>query len=174
MQAMTTITGNLHAMAKELDVAHKKADKLKEKGGKAAAGKVATAASEVENAQSQWDSQAPYIFERLQEVDETRCDNLRKVLTQYQTHVIESESATSNSAEDCLNALLNLQIADEIKTFATKVTSRRHSTEPRKSRTEPTPPPHAPSSSLAPTPSIPHHDDGSSQRSSSCKLTTYI
>ncbi|KAK5008823.1 hypothetical protein LTR60_005347, partial [Cryomyces antarcticus] len=58
MQAMSTIQGNLAAMAREIDGAQKKADKLKEKGAKAAAGKVANATSDVDNARSQWASQA--------------------------------------------------------------------------------------------------------------------
>jgi hypothetical protein len=183
MQAMATITGNLQSIARDVENAQKKADKLKEKGGKAAAGKVATAASEVENAQGQWDSQAPYVFERLQAVDEARIDHLRNVLTQYQTHVIESSSTVSTTAEACLNALLNVQTADEIKTFALKSTSTLPASTAAKRRMSradiQTPGPSAadPSSSLSPTtslatpvPPMPRPDDGLSQRSSSCKI----
>jgi hypothetical protein len=180
---MATITGNLQAISKDVDNAQKKADKLKEKGGKAAAGKVATAASDVENAQGQWDSQAPYVFERLQAVDEARIDHLRNVLTQYQTHVIESSSTISTSAEECLNALLNVQTADEIKTFALKATrtlpastaakrrmSRADIQSPGLSATDPGSS-LSPTTSLAvPVPPLPRPDDGSSQRSSSCKI----
>jgi hypothetical protein len=184
MQAMATITGNLQAIGRDVDTAQKKADKLKEKGGKAAAGKVASAASDVENAQGQWDSQAPYVFERLQAVDEARVDHLRNVLTQYQTHVIESSSTISTSAEECLNALLNVQTADEIKTFALKATRNVSGTTPtstaakrRMSRADHQSSSAAdPSASLSPTtsnaapvPPVPRLDDGSSQRSSSCK-----
>jgi hypothetical protein len=184
MQAMATITGNLQAIAREVDTAQKKADKLKEKGGKAAAGKVASAASDVENAQGQWDSQAPYVFERLQAVDEARVDHLRNVLTQYQTHVIESGSTISTSAEECLNALLNVQTADEIQTFALKTTRTLPTTtststpaKRRMSRADTQSSFAAnPNASLSPTtsqaapiPPVPRLDDGSSQRSSSCK-----
>lgn len=122
MQAMHNIAGNLRAIAKEADNAYKKQAKLSGKGGKADAGKVAAAASEAEAAQGQWDSQAPYVFERLQALDEARVDHQRSNLTQFQTHVIECFSATGNSAEECLNALLNVQTADEIATFAIKTT----------------------------------------------------
>jgi hypothetical protein len=184
MQAMATITGNLQAIGRDVDAAQKKADKLKEKGGKAAAGKVANAASDVENAQGQWDSQAPYVFERLQAVDEARIDHLRNVLTQYQTHVIESTSTISTSAEECLNALLNVQTADEIKTFALKTTrtlptttSATTAAKRRMSRADTLPSSAGdPSASLSPTtsvaapvPPVPRLDDGASQRSSSCK-----
>ena len=172
MQAMTTVTGNLQALAREVDNANKKSEKLKEKGGKASASKVAGAASEIESAQSQWDSQAPYVFERLQEVDEIRCDKLRDLLTQYQTHVIESSSAMSSTAEECLNALLNLQSVDEIKTFALRMTSDAPRAEPRKSRAETMPLPPSTGGSIAPTSSVPQHEDGSSQRSSSSKSAT--
>lgn len=122
MLAMHNIAGNLRAIAKEVDNAHKKQAKLYGKGGKADAGKVASAASELEATQGQWDSQAPFVFERLQALDEARVDHQRSGLTQFQTHVIECFSATGNSAEECLNALLNIQTADEITTFAIKST----------------------------------------------------
>jgi hypothetical protein len=185
MQAMTSITGNLQTIGKDVEAAQKKAEKLKEKGGKAAAGKVATAATDVENAQGQWDSQAPYVFERLQALDEARIDHLRNVLTQYQTHVIESSSSISTSAEDCLNALLNIQTADEIKTYALKSTRTLPATtaaKRRMSRADLQPPSASdpssslsPSTSLAPpTPPVPRLDDESSQRSSSCKARNVV
>jgi len=178
MQAMANISGNLRAIAKETDNATKKAEKLREKGGKAVAGKVASAATEVENAQGQWDSQAPYVFERLQAIDEARVDHQRNGLTQFQTHVIECFSATGNSAEECLNALLNVQTADEITTFAIKttrslptITTNTSTSERRKSTIqEPVPPPTTDAgSSLAPVPSLPRPDEMSSNRSSSSK-----
>ena len=86
------MSGNLAAMAKEVDNAQKKADKLSQKGGKAPADKVAAASLEVENANNQWESQAPYIFEKLQEVDESRLNHLRDVLTQFEVrgHIVPS------------------------------------------------------------------------------------
>lgn len=195
MQAMHNIAGNLRAIAKEADNAHKKQAKLNGKGGKADAGKVASAASEVEAAQGQWDSQAPYVFERLQAVDEARVDHQRSGLTQFQTHVIECFSATGNSAEECLNALLNVQTADEITTFAIKTTrslpvvsspgtgastpmantvgsmmTATTTQELRKSlRQEPMPP--LPTtdagSSLHPVPTIPRQDEAASTKSGS-------
>jgi hypothetical protein len=179
MQAMATITGNLQSIGKDVELAQKKADKLKDKGGKAAAGKVASAASEVENAQGQWDSQAPYVFERLQAVDEERVDHLRNVLTQYQTHVTDCVTAAGREGEDCMNAILNVQTADEIKTYALRTTRGLPATpatsaaKRRMSRAD-APPPPPPStdagSSLAPVPSLPRPDELSSQRSSSCRL----
>jgi hypothetical protein len=187
MQAMANITGNLRAIAKEADNAHKKQTKLNEKGGKAAAGKVASAASEAEAAQGQWDSQAPYVFERLQAVDEARVDHQRNGLTQFQTHVIECFSATGNSAEECLNALLNVQTADEITTFVIKTTrsmpaitatgtatgtpmSTTTTQERRKSiRQESMPPPPTTDagSSLHPVPSVQRQDEAASNKSGS-------
>lgn len=184
MQAMGTIVGNIQAIAKELENAQKKADKLTGKGGKADTGKVAAAATGVENALSQWESQAPYVFERLQAVDEARTDKLRDVLTQYQTHIIEAGSSLSGSAEDSLNSLLNVQTPDEIKTFALKSTKvlpnsqRRMSMRPDPAQSSRpdlatsnlTPAPTGDAgSSLTPIPSITRPDDESSFRSSSCK-----
>jgi hypothetical protein len=174
MQHMNNVIGNIQAIAKELENAQKKSDKLSGKGGKADAGKVATAASGVESALNQWESQAPYVFERLQAVDEARVDNMRNVLTQYQTYVIEAGSSLSGSAEDSLNALLNVQTADEIKTFAMKTTKTLSRSQRRQSMRQEFPPPPTTDagSSLAPVPSAPP-DDESSRRSNSCRCNRF-
>jgi hypothetical protein len=167
MKAVPTMSGNLLSLAKDLEEANKSAKKQREKGGKASADKVASAASAVENAQAQWESQAPYVFEQLQAADEHRLNHLRDVLTQYQTHVIESASATNSAEEETLNALLNVQTADEINTFVMRTTSNqplRDDTSAPLSR--PPPPVQTPSETLAPIPSASRGDDGSSHRSS--------
>jgi F-BAR domain only protein len=170
MQNISTMTGNIQSIAKEFENANKRADKLKDKGGKAAADKVANAASSVEDAKGQWDSQAPYVFEKLQAVDEARLDHLRNCLTQFQTHVIEANSSVSSGAEECLNALLNVQTSDEIQRFSMRAPSSAttRARERRQSRSQPVSAPTT--SSLAP-PSIPlaaTTEDAASQRSSSC------
>ncbi|KZF25203.1 hypothetical protein L228DRAFT_280460 [Xylona heveae TC161] len=162
MQAIMTMQGNLAARAKEIETAQKKVDKLKDKGAKASAGKVAQATSEVESATATWDSQAPYIFEKLQAVDENRLNHLRDVLTQYQTHEVDQVERNRIVAEECLNVLLNIETADEIKTYAIRTAEGRPRIERQRSRT-------TPSSTLAPsTPAI-VADDGASQGSGSVK-----
>lgn len=173
MQQMTNIIGNIQAIAKELENAQKKSERLTGKGGKADTGKVANAASGVESALGQWESQAPYVFERLQAVDEARVDHMRNVLTQYQTYIIEASSALSSSAEESLNAILNVQTADEIKTFAMKSTKVMPKSQRRMSlRQDFQPPPTTEAGpALAPVASLPRPDDESSHRSNSCKHT---
>ncbi len=117
MQSMTTIQGNLAAIAKDYDSAQKKAEKQRAKGGNADSG--------MEDASQQWESQAPYVFEQLQSLDETRVNFLRGALTQFQTHEVDQVERNRTSAESCLNALLNLETADEIKTFAARVNGGR-------------------------------------------------
>ena len=128
MQAMNTIQGNLASVGKDLEVAQKKAEKVK--GGKSST-KMANATSDVEMAHQQWESQAPYVFERLQALDETRVNFLRDVLTQLQTHEIDQVEKNRTNAETCLNVLLNVTTADEISNFVAKVSGRRESTSPR-------------------------------------------
>ncbi|KAL9033392.1 MAG: hypothetical protein Q9214_007539, partial [Letrouitia sp. 1 TL-2023] len=137
MQGMTTIQGNLAAMAKELESAQRRAEKVK--GGKSAASRAANATSDAVEANRQWESQAPYVFEQLQALDETRTNHLRDVLTQLQTHEVDKVQRNRTSAESCLNALLNLNTADEISTFVAKTTSESPPTmRPRaKSKTTP-------------------------------------
>ena len=118
MSAMSTVQGNLAAMAKDVESAQQKTDKLRGRGDKAEAGKVANANSDLDTAQTHWESQAPYVFENLQALDETRLNHLRDVLTQYQTHEVDQVERNRITAEQCLNVLLNVETADEIKTFA--------------------------------------------------------
>ncbi len=142
---LSTAQLNLNNVAKELSGAQKKAAK----GGRRAD----NASSTVEDASRQWESQAPYVFEQLQVVDETRVNHLRDVLTQFQTHEVDSIEKDKISAESCLGALLNVETADEIKTFAARAATgppsilRRLSSAtgggrpPTSLRPPPTPPP---------------------------------
>lgn len=148
LQQMGNVSGNLSAIAKELANAQKKAQKLDAKGGS----KAEDAKSSVDDATSQWESQAPFVFEQLQALDEARVNHLRDVLTQFQTHELDAIERGRVSAESCLNALLNVETADEIKTFATRAksqpgptTTRRESmlgpSRPAGTNIPPTPPP---------------------------------
>ncbi|CAD6588961.1 MAG: hypothetical protein ASARMPRED_003840 [Alectoria sarmentosa] len=115
MQGISTIQGNLAAVAKDLDGAQKRAQKLA--AGKSSANKVANATSDVDSANQAWDSQAPFVFEQLQALDESRVNHLRDVLTQFETHEVDLVERNRITAESCLNALLNVNTADEISTF---------------------------------------------------------
>lgn len=156
MQAMSTIQGNLASVGKDLEVAQKKAEKVK--GGKSTT-KIANATSDVEMTHQQWESQAPYVFERLQALDETRVNFLRDVLTQLQTHEIDQVEKNRTNAETCLNVLLNVATADEISLFVAKVSGRRGSSPPRlKGRSTTT-------NALRPVTPARAHDDGRSEMS---------
>lgn len=124
MQAMLKIQNDLAALAKELQTAQKKVDKLKEKGPKAA-GKTSVAVSAAEDVNQQWESRAPYAFEKLQAIDENRINHLRDVLTQFETHEVDQIERNRHAAEGCLNVLLNIETAEEIRMFAAKVSGRQ-------------------------------------------------
>lgn len=133
MQGISTIQGNLASIAKDFNTAQKKADKLKDKTGKHSSARAASASSTVDDANQQWEMQAPYVFEQLQSLDETRVNHLRDVLTQFQTHEVDSIEQNRKPAELCLNALLNMETADEIKTFAAQIrTGPRQTSLPRR------------------------------------------
>jgi hypothetical protein len=168
---MESILGNIQALAKDVDNANKRQEKLNSKGGKADAQKVASAATSVEDAELQWDSQAPYVFERLQEVDEVRLELLQKCLTQFQTFADETRNSASASLEECLNALLNIQIADDVVLFSQRAQQGAVPTirERRMSRSQQPVP--SESSTLAPPP-LPAQHDAASIRSGSCKLSS--
>lgn len=161
MQNIQNISANLHGMAKELDDATEKSEKLSKKGGKANAQKVDQAASRLESATQQWESQAPFIFETLQALDEQRINHLRDVLTQFETHEVDQATRTQAAAEEVLNIMLEVNTAKEIENFAARTTAgkpkiERKSTNTRQSAvTTPT---------LAP-PSVHAHDDDASEHS---------
>lgn len=131
MQNINTISANLQSMAKELDEAQDRSDKLTRKGGKANAQKVDQATSRLEAAQQQWESQAPFIFESLQALDEQRINHLRDVLTQLVTHEVDQAARTQASAEDVLNTLLEVQTDQEIENFVNKTTAGKPKLEKR-------------------------------------------
>jgi hypothetical protein len=167
--AMSTISGNLGAMAKEIDVAKKKAEKLREKGTKAQASKVANAVADVESATLQWESQAPYVFEKLQAVDESRVNHLRDVLTQFQTHEVDQVERNRVTAEETLNALLNIETSEEVRTFVLRRQSGETPQPSRKHSNVSSPP-----RNLAPPPVPPiPADDNRSQKSGSGAWTVF-
>ena len=118
MQGISTIQGNLASVARDVDTARKRADKIQ--SGKTPQSKIDNATSDFNNANQQWDSQAPYVFEQLQALDENRVNHLRDVLTQFQTHEVDLVERNRVSAEGCLNAILNVNTSEEISTFVAK------------------------------------------------------
>ena len=157
MRAMTTIQGNLASIAKDLETAQKRADKVK--GGKSST-KIANATSDVEIATQQWESQAPYVFEQLQALDENRVNHLRDVLTQLETHEVDQVERNRINAESSLNAILNLNTSEEISAFVAKTSGGRPPLTPRqKSHT-------VTGGALRPPTPARTHDDGASELSS--------
>lgn len=171
MQNMHTISANLATMARELEEAQDRADKLTKKGGKANTMKMDTATAKLESASQQWESQAPFIFETLQALDEQRCNHLRDVLTQLQTHEVDHTDRLRATANEVLTTVLEVSTPREIENFAQRTTAGRPKLEPRRTATterasvsrqsSTVPPP--PAASLAPPPSAPslHEDDQS-------------
>ncbi|KAK4244471.1 Muniscin C-terminal mu homology domain-containing protein [Corynascus novoguineensis] len=147
MQNMQTISANLSTMAKELEDATEKSDKLSRKGGKANAQKVDQAAARLESASQTWESQAPFIYETLQALDEQRINHLRDVLTQFETHEVDQASRTQRAAEEVLNVMLEVNTAQEIQNFVQKTVAGKPKIERKSATRQPTP--------VTPTPAPP-------------------
>lgn len=122
---MTSISANLTTMAKTLDEAQAQADKLGKKGGKASVQKVDAATQKLDSANQQWDAQAPFIYETLQSVDEARINQLRDLLTQYQTHETDCAQKAQEGSAAALSTLLEVDTKREIHNFVSKTTSGR-------------------------------------------------
>ncbi len=135
MQNIHTISVNLQTMARELDDAADKSDRLSKKGGRANAQKVDQAASRLESATQQWESQAPFVFETLQALDEQRINHLRDVLTQFETHAVDQATRTQSAAEEVLNVMLEVETAQEIQNFVQRTTAGRPAVERRSTTT---------------------------------------
>lgn len=165
MKSMATIQNDLLNLAKTLEGAQKKADKA----ATSRTAKSSSAAAAVEQAKKNWDSRAPEAFEKLQSIDERRINYLRDVLTQYQTHEADNVERNRQTAESSLNALLNIEAAEEIRGFALKKSGGRTVDQAVPRNATPTPSvPSAPSAPVSPEPLPPPpkiHDDTASQHS---------
>lgn len=158
LASMPVVQNDLAGLAKSLETSQKKVEKAKEKGPKGA-DKLASAVQTAEEVNQQWDSRAPFVFEQLQAVDEGRLNHLRDVLTQFGTHDADQVERCREAAEACLNSLLNVETADETKTFAAKVNGGR----PVVARRQETSPSATPTPTAAPPPLA--QDDVASQHS---------
>ncbi|KAG5939161.1 hypothetical protein E4U53_007867 [Claviceps sorghi] len=96
---------NMHEMSGNLSALAKKIEKPGKKENRAAN-------------QQEWDSTAPYIFEKLQEVDESRVNHLRDILTQYQTHEADQAERVREIAGQTLAIVVEVKTEDEIRDFA--------------------------------------------------------
>ena len=134
MRGVSTIQGNLTSMAKELAEAQERSDKIQKKGGKASAAKVDRASVQLQGAEQQWNSQAPFVFESLQALDETRLNHLRDVLTQYITHQGDLMSRNTAAVEQTLNSLLEIDTNQEIKNWSQAGVAGKPITERRTTR----------------------------------------
>lgn len=134
---MKMMEGNLGAAAKAIDAAEERAEKLRKRGQKAKAQQVMEAANAVSNANAEWDSQAPFVFEKLQAADESRCNSLRDALTRLQTLELDHAQSSMQAAEATLTVILDISTSDEIKSFAAKATHGQPRMERKSSRSGP-------------------------------------
>lgn len=132
---MKNMEGNLTVIAKSIESAEEKAEKLKKRGTKAKAQQVADAATAVQNAYADWDSQAPFVFERFQVADEARCNNLKDALTRLQTLELDRTQTSMQAVEGTLAQMLDIDATQETKAFANKATGGRQTMARRQSRT---------------------------------------
>ncbi|KAI5464976.1 Muniscin C-terminal mu homology domain-containing protein [Mariannaea sp. PMI_226] len=179
-QNMNTLASSLSTIARELEEAQDRSDKLSRKGGRANTQKVDAASSKLESASQQWEAQAPFIFESLQALDESRVNHLRDLLTQYQTHESDQAQRTQDNALQTLALLLEIDTEKEIQSFANKVTAGKAKPPTRTSTRQssiagttsslPPPPSTGGSASIPPpsvqSPALPHVEDDASEHNS--------
>ncbi|KAG5993580.1 hypothetical protein E4U54_003328 [Claviceps lovelessii] len=96
---------NMHEMSSNLSALARKIEKPGKKDNRT-------------TMQQEWESTAPYIFEKLQEVDESRVNHLRDILTQYQTHEADQAERVRGIASETLAIVVEVKTEDEIRDFA--------------------------------------------------------
>lgn len=132
---MKVMETNLGSVAKSIDASEERVEKLRKRGLKAKPQQVAEATQAVSSAVAEWDSQAPFVFEKLQAADESRCNQLRDALTRFQTFELDHAQMTVQSASATLTIILDINTNEEIKSFANKATLSRQKIERQHSRT---------------------------------------
>ena len=78
---------------------------------------------------SKWDVQAPFMFEKLQSLDEIRVNHLRDVLTQYETLEADTCDRDRSVAEQILGILLEIDTSTEIQSWSSSTVAGRPITE---------------------------------------------
>lgn len=136
---------NLTTLARDLEESQKKVEAQTKKAGKANMQKLDAAQAKLESATQQWESQAPFIFESLQAFDEHRINQLRDLLTQYQTYETEKAQRSQATAAETLAAVLEISTELEIASFKERVVAgkpkleRKSTTPSRQGSSAPTP-----------------------------------
>ncbi|POS84069.1 hypothetical protein EPUL_003473, partial [Erysiphe pulchra] len=118
MSNVNAMRGNLSSLARELEDAQSKNDRLIRKGGKASVPRVEAASNRLQAAKQHWDVQAASIFESLQALDERRVNHLRDILTQYQTHEADHIQLNREAVESTLRFLLEINTEAEIRSWS--------------------------------------------------------
>ncbi|TQS35081.1 hypothetical protein Golomagni_04509 [Golovinomyces magnicellulatus] len=114
MKSVTTMQKNISSLAKDLEDARDKNEKLLKKGGKASASRLDSASNRLKNATQQWDVQSAFVFESLQALDERRINHLRDLLTQYQTYEADHVERNREIVERTLKHVLDISTEVEI------------------------------------------------------------
>ncbi|RKF53086.1 Cytoskeletal protein syp1 [Golovinomyces cichoracearum] len=114
MKSVTTMQKNISSLARDLEDAREKNEKLLKKGGKASASRLDSASNRLKNASQQWDVQSAFVFESLQALDERRINYLRDLLTQYQTYEADHVERTREIVERTLKHVLDISTEVEI------------------------------------------------------------
>jgi F-BAR domain only protein len=114
-------------LAESLENTRQKSEKAKSKTN---AKKQETTAREENDARAQWESAAPLIFERLQNMDEARMIMLKDLFVKFIMIQVETSESAMSETEGIMNALLSLTPTKEVEEFVglqkgTRITHER-------------------------------------------------
>ncbi|KAK9452788.1 Muniscin C-terminal mu homology domain-containing protein [Dipodascopsis uninucleata] len=118
---MDVIHENLAGIAQNIEHAEGKVEKYKKKGGSKSSSKISEAHENVNNAIASWDTEAPLVFEKLQNIDEQRLLSLKDLLTRFQTSEVDKAQKIVSLCEQNINALLSFEPENEIKVFSAQI-----------------------------------------------------
>jgi hypothetical protein len=117
---MGILERSLTGIAKSIESAEGQAQKAETSKSKNKSGKVDDARRDLAKAQSTWQSEAPFAFEKLQQADEARVTFFKDALIRFETNTVDVSQARIKLSEAAMASLLEISPADEAMHFVTQ------------------------------------------------------
>lgn len=117
---MSMMERNMTQLRRDIETSELRLQKSEQSRSKNKSTKQSEASDESRKLRAKWESEAPNVFERLQQVDENRVAFLRDALVRFETGAIDLYTAQIKSSETAIGSLLEVSPADEVMDFVSK------------------------------------------------------
>ncbi|OLL22803.1 Cytoskeletal protein syp1 [Neolecta irregularis DAH-3] len=113
---MRHVESNIASLAKYVELAEGKVEKVKKKG-KALPTKVEQVLESMSIVRGQWETEAPFVFERFQAIDERRLEFIKDIYHKYENLEIEQAKRKTEISDGVLLDIGNLSVKSEIDNY---------------------------------------------------------